>query len=98
MTVKKPRSSPLRSGCSNAAKRCGSCLMPKTNCLPDITGSSSAAHQMLDIIAKKLDDAEVHIFRLGRQSAVQSVAAFLLEMESRLGQRRGSLELPMTRR
>jgi CRP/FNR family transcriptional regulator, nitrogen fixation regulation protein len=63
-----------------------------------IAREPSAAHQMLDIIAKKLDDAEVHIFRLGRQSAVQSLAAFLLEMESRLGQRRGSLELPMTRR
>src|SRR3954453_12695472 len=33
---------------------------------------------------------------LGRQSAVQRVAAFLVEMEGRLG-RRGSLELPMTR-
>jgi CRP-like cAMP-binding protein len=62
-----------------------------------IASDVSAAHQMLDIFVGKLDDAEVRIFRLGRQNALQRVAAFLLEMEGRLG-RRGSLELPMPRR
>jgi CRP-like cAMP-binding protein len=62
-----------------------------------IASDVSAAHQMLGISLGKLDDAEAHIFRLGRQTALQRVAAFLLEMEGRLG-RRGSLELPMTRR
>src|SRR3954454_17533863 len=48
MTVKAPRSSPLRSGYSNVAKRCGSCSIPKTNRLPDIMGSSgwSPAHDL----------------------------------------------------
>ena len=62
-----------------------------------IASDLNAAHQMLDIFISKLDDAEAQMFRLGRQSALQRVAAFLLEMEGRLG-RRGSLELPMTRR
>ena len=50
----------------------------------------SAAHQMLDIFVGKLNDAEAHMFRLGRQSALQQVAAFFVEIQSRLGQRRGS--------
>jgi CRP-like cAMP-binding protein len=58
----------------------------------------SAANQMLCIFVGKLDDAEAHMFRLGRQSALQRVAAFLVEIEARLGRRRGSLELPMSRR
>jgi CRP-like cAMP-binding protein len=62
-----------------------------------IASDLNTAHQMLGIFISKLDDAEAQMFRLGRQSALQRVAAFLLEMESRLG-RRGSLELPMTRR
>jgi CRP-like cAMP-binding protein len=62
-----------------------------------IAGDLDAAHQMLGLFAGKLDDAEAHMFRLGRQKAVHRVAAFLLEMENRLG-RRGSLELPMPRR
>jgi len=62
-----------------------------------IASDLNAAHQMLDIVISKLDDAEAQMFRLGRQSALQRVAAFLLEMENRLG-RCGSLELPMTRR
>jgi CRP/FNR family transcriptional regulator, nitrogen fixation regulation protein len=62
-----------------------------------ITRDLNAAHQMLGIFISKLDDAEGQMFRLGRQSALQRVAAFLVEIEGRLG-RRGSLELPMTRR
>jgi CRP/FNR family nitrogen fixation transcriptional regulator len=56
-----------------------------------ITSDLNAAHQMLGIFISK------QMFRLGRQSALQRVAAFLVEMEGRLG-RRGSLELPMSRR
>ena len=56
-----------------------------------ITTDLNAAHQMLGIfISKKM-------FRLGRQSALQRVAAFLVEMEGQLG-RRGLFELPMSRR
>jgi CRP-like cAMP-binding protein len=62
-----------------------------------IASDLNAAHQMLGIFISKLDDAETHMFRLGRQNALQRVAAFLVEIEERLGQR-GSLELPMTRR
>ena len=56
-----------------------------------ITSDLNAAHQMLGIFISK------QMFRLGRQSALQRVAAFLVEMEGQLG-RRGSLELPMSRR
>src|SRR3954454_3752925 len=62
-----------------------------------IASDLDAAHQMLGIFISKLDDAEAQMFRLGRQSALQRVAAFLVEIETRLG-RRDSLELPMTRR
>jgi CRP/FNR family transcriptional regulator/CRP/FNR family nitrogen fixation transcriptional regulator len=62
-----------------------------------IASDLNAAHQMLDVFISKLDDAEAQMFRLGRQSALQRVAAFLVEIEGRLG-RRGSLELPMSRR
>jgi CRP-like cAMP-binding protein len=62
-----------------------------------IASDLDAAHQMLEIFVGKLDNAEAHMFRLGRQSALQRVAAFLVEMERRLGPR-DSLELPMTRR
>jgi len=62
-----------------------------------IASDLNAAHQMLGIFITKLDDAEAQMFRLGRQSALQRVAAFLVEIEGRLG-RRDSLELPMTRR
>src|SRR4051794_11647076 len=61
-----------------------------------IASDLNAAHQMLDVFISKLDDAEAQMFRLGRQSPLQRVAAFLVEMENRLG-RRGSLELPMSR-
>jgi CRP-like cAMP-binding protein len=56
----------------------------------------NAVHQMLGIFVSKLDDAEAQTFRLGRQSALQPVAAFLLDIERRLG-KPGSLELPMSR-
>jgi CRP-like cAMP-binding protein len=62
-----------------------------------IASDLNAAHQMLNVFISKLDDAEAQMFRLGRQSALQRVAAFLVEVEGRLG-RRGSLELPMSRR
>jgi CRP/FNR family nitrogen fixation transcriptional regulator len=52
---------------------------------------------MLGIFISKLEETEAQMFRLGRQSALQRVAAFLAEMEARLG-RRDSLGLPMTRR
>jgi CRP-like cAMP-binding protein len=62
-----------------------------------IASDLHAAHQMLGVFISKLDEAEAQMFRLGRQSALQRVAAFLAEIEGRLG-RRGSLELPMSRR
>src|SRR3954452_7211026 len=62
-----------------------------------IVSDLNAAHQMLGIFTTKLHEAAAQMFRLGRQSALQRVAAFLVEIEGRLG-RRGSFELPMTRR
>src|SRR3954466_2006614 len=41
-----------------------------------IASEVSAAHQMLGILLDKLDHAEARIFRLGRQTALQRVAAF----------------------
>jgi CRP-like cAMP-binding protein len=62
-----------------------------------IASDLNAAHQMLGVFIRKLDNAEAQMFRLGRQSALQRVAAFLAEIERRLGGR-SPLELPMSRR
>src|SRR3954454_5936279 len=53
--------------------------------------------QLWSMTAKSLQHAESHMILLGRRTALERVAAFLMEMDARLGHT-GSIELPMSRR
>jgi CRP/FNR family transcriptional regulator, nitrogen fixation regulation protein len=55
------------------------------------------ARDLLSMTAKNLRRAEDHLPLLGRKSAAERVAAFLLEMDERLAGA-GMIALPMTRR
>jgi CRP/FNR family nitrogen fixation transcriptional regulator len=53
------------------------------------------SHNLLSMTTRNLAHAENHMLLLGRKSAVERVAAFLLEMDSRTGT--DKMSLPMTR-
>lgn len=59
--------------------------------------NAEAACRLWDMAREQLRHAEDHMVLLGRHSALERVAAFLLDMDRRLG-RGGAFELPMTRR
>ena len=60
-------------------------------------GDVSATNNVRDLITKNLEHAENHLLLLGRQTALEKVAAFLLEMDGRLEQPE-VMGLPMGRR
>jgi CRP-like cAMP-binding protein len=55
------------------------------------------ARQLWNLTACNLDHAEEHMLLLGRKTALEKVAAFLLEMDGRMHPT-GAISLPMTRR
>jgi CRP/FNR family transcriptional regulator, nitrogen fixation regulation protein len=55
------------------------------------------ARALWALTARSLDHAEDHMLLLGRKTAAERVAAFLLEMDERT-QSTGAISLPMTRR
>ena len=55
------------------------------------------ARELWAITARNLDHAEEHMLLLGRKTASERVASFLLEMDTRM-QMSGGINLPMTRR
>jgi len=55
------------------------------------------SRQLLALTARNLDHAEEHMLLLGRKTAAEKVATFLLEMDGRM-QPSGAISLPMTRR
>jgi CRP/FNR family transcriptional regulator, nitrogen fixation regulation protein len=57
----------------------------------------SVTNNVRDLITKSLEHAENHLLLLGRQTALEKVAAFLLEMDGRLDQPK-VIALPMGRR
>jgi CRP/FNR family nitrogen fixation transcriptional regulator len=57
----------------------------------------SATNNVRDLITKSLEHAENHLLLLGRQTALEKVAAFLLEIDGRLDQPE-VMSLPMGRR
>jgi CRP-like cAMP-binding protein len=61
------------------------------------TTNVDVACQLWSMTAKSLQHAEAHMLLLGRRTALERVAAFIMEMDARLG-RTGSIELPMSRR
>ena len=60
-------------------------------------GDISAVNNVRDLVTKNLEHIENHLLLLGRQKSLEKVAAFLLEMDRRLG-RPEVMVLPMTRR
>jgi CRP/FNR family nitrogen fixation transcriptional regulator len=58
---------------------------------------TSAANKVRDLITRTLERAENHLLLLGRQNSVERVAAFLFEIDRRLG-RPKVVVLPMGRR
>jgi len=56
-----------------------------------------AARRLWNSTLQNLEDAEDHMLLLGRRTALERVAAFLLTIEKRLGSNR-CVELPMSRR
>jgi CRP/FNR family nitrogen fixation transcriptional regulator len=54
-------------------------------------------HDLLDMTASNLQHAQDHMLLLGRKTALERVAAFLLEMDRRLA-KVGFVSLPMSRR
>src|SRR3954454_21625200 len=61
------------------------------------TTDVDVACQLWSMTAKSLQHAEAHMLLLGRRTALERVATFLMEMDSRLGHT-GSIELSMSRR
>ena len=59
--------------------------------------SPTGARELLKLVARSLQHAENHLLLLGRQTSIERVAAFLIEMDRRL-QSPTELILPMTRR
>jgi len=57
----------------------------------------TVAHDLLNMTARNLKHAEDHMLLLGRKTSLERVAAFLLEMDSRLTAA-GVMALPMCRR
>jgi CRP/FNR family transcriptional regulator, nitrogen fixation regulation protein len=60
-------------------------------------GEISATNNVRDLVTRSLEHAENHLLLLGRQTALEKVAAFLLEMDRRLDQPK-VMGLPMGRR
>ncbi len=59
--------------------------------------SATDAANILDLVTRNLQHAEEHMLLLGRKTALEKLAAFLLEMDKRLGHPRVMI-LPMGRR
>jgi CRP/FNR family nitrogen fixation transcriptional regulator len=55
------------------------------------------ARELWSLTARNLDHAETHMLLLGRKTAAERVAAFLLEMDERT-RSTGGIDLPMSRR
>jgi CRP/FNR family nitrogen fixation transcriptional regulator len=59
--------------------------------------NTEVADELLSVTVRRLEQAEEHVLLLGRKTAGERVAAFLLEMERRLPST-AAIGLPMTRR
>ncbi|UDL90752.1 helix-turn-helix domain-containing protein [Mesorhizobium sp. PAMC28654] len=60
------------------------------------TSGADMSHQLLHLALKGLTKAQEHLLVLGRQNAIERVAAFLVDMAERQGGLR-QVELPMSR-
>jgi CRP/FNR family transcriptional regulator, nitrogen fixation regulation protein len=73
-------------------------LLCKRRTLENLAQSDvGIARRLWAMTARSLDRAEEHMLLLGRKTAAERVASFLLEMDARM-QASGAINLPMTRR
>jgi CRP/FNR family nitrogen fixation transcriptional regulator len=63
----------------------------------DTKVSLTGTREVLKLVVRSLEQVENHLLLLGRQTSLERVAAFLVEMNRRL-QPPGEMILPMTRR
>jgi CRP/FNR family nitrogen fixation transcriptional regulator len=63
---------------------------------PGAGGSAEAAQALLDAILRSLERAQGHMLLLGRKTAMERIASFLLDMAGRAGHA-DHIDLPMTR-
>jgi CRP/FNR family transcriptional regulator len=75
---------------------------PRANLEAALRSSAEVALRLLDAARSDLEQAHIHMLLLGRKSAEEKVAAFLVRFAERLGSGNGSagaiaLRLPMTR-
>jgi CRP/FNR family nitrogen fixation transcriptional regulator len=71
---------------------------PRAQTAPAVAGSNvQVAHNLWIMTASDLRHAEDHMLLLGRKTAMEKVATFLLEMDRRLA-KTGMMALPMCRR
>jgi len=78
----------------------GSVLKRYKRCAVDALASrdNSVAHWRFELMSQKLYLAQEHMLTLGRRTAGERIAAFLLDMEARTGRdRSGTVPLPMNR-
>ena len=73
------------------------CLTDRQNVVDEEDGSAAAINNVLRLVTSNLQHAETHMLLLGRKTAIEKVAAFLIEMDVRL-RAAGVLSLPMNRR
>src|ERR1700751_4008780 len=71
-------------------------IAKRTRVFGESQKSLAGTSQALKLIARSLQHAENHVLLLGRQTSVERVAAFLIEMDRRLQSQR-EMVLPMSR-
>jgi CRP/FNR family transcriptional regulator, nitrogen fixation regulation protein len=72
-------------------------IAKRTRVFEETEESPVGAREILKLVARSLRHAENHLLLLGRQTSIERVAAFLVEMDRRL-QSPEEMVLPMTRR
>ncbi|TFV80409.1 cyclic nucleotide-binding domain-containing protein [Bradyrhizobium frederickii] len=72
-------------------------LTDRLNVVGEEGGRAAGTNNVLRLVTSNLQHAETHMLLLGRKTAIEKVAAFLVEMDARLSAA-GVLNLPMNRR
>jgi CRP/FNR family transcriptional regulator, nitrogen fixation regulation protein len=82
---------------AEAVVKTGIRIMRRRGLLDTMASREAGATNLLGLIIRSLQHAENHMLLLGRKTALERVAAFLLEMDERLA-RPNIMNLPMSRR
>lgn len=72
-------------------------ITSRLNLLDTMAHQEAGQASLLNLVTRNLQHAENHMLLLGRKTALEKVAAFLLEMDERLGHP-NMMSLPMSRR